>query len=98
MIQDCIFCKIYNSKIPSYCLYKSDTMIAFLDINPLSENHFLIIPANHCEFMHECSENFLSEVLVVGRKILTTIYGEKCLPFYNVLQNNGKVAHQVNIF
>ena len=41
---DCIFCKIINGDIPSYTIYENETVKAFLDINPTSNGHTLIIP------------------------------------------------------
>lgn len=43
----CIFCKIVRGNIPSHTVYEDDTFIAFLDINPRSPGHTLIIPKEH---------------------------------------------------
>ncbi len=45
--KDCVFCKIIKGEIPSYKVYEDDTFLAFLDINPVSPGHTLIIPKEH---------------------------------------------------
>ena len=44
---ECVFCKIGKGEIPSKKIYENDGAIAFLDIDPLSEGHTLIIPRKH---------------------------------------------------
>ena len=41
---NCLFCKIINNEIPSYTVYEDEIVKAFLDINPDSNGHLLIIP------------------------------------------------------
>merc|ERR1712154_387384 len=47
MAANCIFCRIIKGEIPSMKLYESDKTFAFLDINPLSKGHALVIPKYH---------------------------------------------------
>ena len=44
---NCIFCKIISGDIPSYTIYEDDIVKCFLDINPESPGHSLIIPKTH---------------------------------------------------
>ena len=46
-MEDCIFCKIYEKKIPSTIIYEDEELLAFKDINPIDKVHFLIIPKLH---------------------------------------------------
>lgn len=48
---DCVFCKIVKGEIPSHKIYEDDNFLAFLDINPLSPGHALIIPKKHYRFV-----------------------------------------------
>ena len=43
---DCLFCKIINGEIPCYKVYEDDIVLAFLDVNPDSLGHTLIIHKN----------------------------------------------------
>lgn len=46
-MEDCLFCKIAEGKIPSTCLYDQEGVFAFRDINPQAPVHFLVIPKKH---------------------------------------------------
>ena len=43
-MKDCIFCKIINNEIPSSTIYEDDLVKVFLDDNPATNGHMLIIP------------------------------------------------------
>lgn len=89
-INDCIFCKINNREIPSKIIYESENILAFLDIFPLSKGHFLVIPKKHAVKMHEVSNEELQEMLGTIKMLVM----KAGISNYNVLQNNGKIAHQ----
>lgn len=86
----CIFCKIVKGEIPSFKLFESDKVLAFLDIQPLSRGHALVIPKHHGEKLLDIPDDSLTEILPVLKKIAKATGAEN----YNVLQNNGKLAHQ----
>ncbi|CAG8954180.1 hypothetical protein HYFRA_00005800 [Hymenoscyphus fraxineus] len=99
----CIFCKIVKETpalcaqanrppgdIPSFKLFESDKVLAFLDINPLSRGHALVIPKHHGEKLIDIPDDQLSEILPVVKKLVKATGAEN----YNVLQNNGRIAHQ----
>ncbi|KKS77392.1 MAG: HIT family protein [Parcubacteria group bacterium GW2011_GWA1_43_21] len=44
---NCIFCKIVAGEIPAYKAYEDEDFLAFLDINPQSPGHLLVIPKKH---------------------------------------------------
>ncbi|KAH7095104.1 HIT-like domain-containing protein [Paraphoma chrysanthemicola] len=91
MAAACIFCKIIRGEIPSMKIFESEKTYAFLDIGPLSKGHSLIIPKFHGAKLHDIPDDQLSEVLAVTKKIAIAQGVED----YNILQNNGRIAHQV---
>ncbi|CAP64567.1 uncharacterized protein PODANS_5_8420 [Podospora anserina S mat+] len=86
----CIFCKIIKGEIPCFKLFESDKTLAFLDINPLSKGHALVIPKHHGEKLTDIPDDQLGEILPVVKR-LAAATGAKD---WNLLQNNGKLAHQ----
>ena len=48
-MDDCLFCKIIKGEIPSYTVYENDKIKAFLDINPVTNGHCVIIPKKHIQ-------------------------------------------------
>ncbi|KAK7689953.1 Adenosine 5'-monophosphoramidase [Cerrena zonata] len=89
-LASCIFCKIIKGEIPSFKLIETDLSYSFLDIGPLSKGHALVIPKDHTVKMHELPDNYLADVLPVAKKIAVALGAEN----YNILQNNGRIAHQ----
>jgi len=87
---NCIFCKIVKGDIPSFKLYESSTVLAFLDINPLSKGHALVVPKYHGEKLADIPDDQLGEILPVLKKLVKATGAEN----YNILQNNGRIAHQ----
>ncbi|KAI0848836.1 HIT-like protein [Daldinia vernicosa] len=87
----CIFCKIIKGDIPSLKLFESDKTFAFLDINPLSKGHALVVPKFHGAKLADIPDDQLSEILPVVKKLVAATGATN----YNLLQNNGRIAHQV---
>lgn len=71
-------------------LFESDKTFAFLDINPLSYGHALVIPKHHGAKLHDIPDESLGELLSVTKKIAIASGSQD----YNILQNNGRIAHQ----
>ncbi|KAK3385098.1 HIT-like domain-containing protein [Podospora didyma] len=86
----CIFCKIIKGDIPCFKLYESEKTLAFLDINPLSRGHALVIPKFHGAKLTDIPDEQLSEILPIAKKLVTATGAVE----YNILQNNGRGAHQ----
>jgi len=86
----CLFCKIIKGDIPSYKLVETEKIFSFLDIQPLSKGHSLIIPKYHAEKFHELPDEYISDILPAAKKIALA-FG---FTDYNILQNNGRIAHQ----
>ncbi|KAJ5662471.1 hit family protein 1 [Penicillium maclennaniae] len=82
----CIFCKIIKGDIPSFKLFESEKVFAFLDIQPLSRGH-----AFHGAKLTDIPDDDLLEILPVAKKIAKASGAED----FNILQNNGRIAHQV---
>jgi len=87
---NCIFCKIIAGEIPSHKLYENEHVFAFLDISPLSLGHFLVIPKIHTEKFHELDNQSACEIILTLKKLALALG----IQDYNILQNNGKIAHQ----
>ena len=87
---DCIFCKIVSGEIPSKKIFETNKIYAFMDVYPLSEGHCLVIPKKHARTSHEIDDNTLGEILLAIKKIVLALEIEN----YNILQNNGRIAHQ----
>ncbi|MDR2943058.1 MAG: histidine triad nucleotide-binding protein [Treponema sp.] len=63
-MSDCIFCKIIAGQLPSKKIYEDDEILAFLDINPVTPVHFLVIPKKHIKSLMDLSAE---DSALVGR-------------------------------
>jgi histidine triad (HIT) family protein len=92
---NCIFCKIIAGQIPCYKVFENPSVLAFLDISPVSEGHTLVMPKAHCGRLDQCSLEILTAVGEVLGPIAKAITAATNAPAYNVLCNNGTEAGQV---
>ena len=86
----CVFCEIIKRKSPAHIVYENDKLISFLDIEPINEGHVLIVPKQHVDTIEELSDETLTDIMGVAKKIVTAlkdIYGNEG---YSIMQNGGK--------
>ena len=70
---DCIFCKIVKGEIPKIFVYKDENFVAFLDIEPVSDGHLLIIPKKHIVWMQDADNDTVSEIFILTKKLMLAI-------------------------
>ena len=86
---DCLFCKIINGDIPSYKIYEDDLVLAFLDINPISNGHTLIIPKKHFKDIDDISNDTLNYILEIAKKLKKLLEEKLKCDGISLSQNNG---------
>lgn len=90
----CLFCKIANHEIPSATVYEDEHVLAFLDINPTSLGHTLIIPKKHYDDFTQVSSELTARCHGIA-KLLVKKYDEELKPDgYNFLSNAKEIAGQ----
>lgn len=88
---NCLFCKIINGEIPSYKIYEDDLVYAFLDINPDSNGHTLIIPKKHYLDMDDITQDTINHIIKIAKKLKKQLE-EKLKPDgITLIQNNGDI-------
>lgn len=66
---DCIFCAIVAGDLPSQQIAETDRALAFMDINPATRGHALVIPKNHAADLLEIAPEELSHCTVLAQQI-----------------------------
>jgi histidine triad (HIT) family protein len=89
-----IFSKILRDEIPCHRVYEDDRVLAFLDINPVSKGHTLVIPREPAETLDKLSEESAAAIGKVLPRIARAVMVATGAQSYNILQNNGAPAHQ----
>ncbi len=86
---DCIFCKIVNGEIPSYTLYEDDTVKCFLDVNPNTNGHMLIIPKKHYTALKDIDLDVLTHIMKTAKLMEEKIMNKLNPEGLRLVQNNG---------
>ena len=91
---DCIFCKIIAGEIPSIKVFEDGNTLAFMDINPLSEGHLLVVPKKHFTTLFDADDDSLAQTFSVVRKLAVALQKALGIDSLNLLQANGRWAVQ----
>ncbi|HTX05338.1 MAG TPA: HIT family protein [Steroidobacteraceae bacterium] len=89
-----IFGKILSGAIPCHKVYEDEHVLAFLDINPLSTGHTLVVPKEPARTLDTLSDESAAALGRVLPRICRAIIAITGVKEYNVLENNGAAAHQ----
>jgi histidine triad (HIT) family protein len=89
-----IFSKIIRGEIPCHKLYEDDLVFAFLDINPLSPGHTLVIPKEPAVTVDQLSDESAAAIGRVLPRLSRAVLKATGATEFNILQNNGPGAHQ----
>jgi histidine triad (HIT) family protein len=89
-----IFGKIIAGEIPCHRVYEDDKVLAFLDVNPLSRGHVLVIPKEAAETLDKLSDESAAAIGRVLPRVSRAVMAATGARHFNVLQNNGATAHQ----
>ena len=88
---DCIFCKIVNNEINSYTIYEDEIVKVFLDVNPNSNGHSLIIPKKHIKDLDYMDMNTLNHIMEIAKKMKGLLTNKLNCDGLTLIQNNGDI-------
>jgi len=91
---ECLFCSIVSGKIPALKVHEDDKYLAFLDINPCSLGHIVVIPKKHYSRLEEMpkseAESLFGFICELEKAVLKAMNTDYC----NIGANIGKLAGQ----
>lgn len=73
-----IFTRIINGEIPCYKVAESDSCFAFLDINPLSKGHTLVVPKKEVDYIFDVEDELYLELMAFAKRVAKAV--EKVVP------------------
>ena len=73
-----IFSRIIAGEIPCYKIAENDQFFAFLDINPLSKGHTLVVPKHETDYIFNIDDEELGQMMVFAKHVAQAI--EKAIP------------------
>jgi histidine triad (HIT) family protein len=91
---DCLFCKIVAGDIPSMRVDEDERTIAFMDINPATRGHLLVIPREHSADVLEIADEDLQACARMAQKLAQRAKDRLGADGVNLLNSCGAVAWQ----
>ena len=92
---ECIFCKIISKDINAEIVYEDETSLAFMDINPCSDGHVLLIPKKHVYSIEDMDDESIGALFSTLKKVLRAVKQAMNTDAANIGWNNGKAAGQL---
>jgi diadenosine tetraphosphate (Ap4A) HIT family hydrolase len=91
---DCIFCAIVRKESPASLTYEDDTVIAFMDIQPITHGHMLVVPREHAVLMQDVNDTVAMRTFKVARRMAALARQTLGAGGVNLLVMDGEVAFQ----
>ncbi len=94
MSQDCVFCAIIRGEAPASLTHADDTVVAFMDIQPITHGHMLVVPREHAVLMKDVNETAAMRAFWVARRMAAIARHTLGASGVNLVVMDGEVAFQ----
>jgi len=94
MPDPCIFCEIVRGTSAVSWVYQDDTVVAFMDIQPITQGHMLVVPREHAVLMTDINETAAMRTFRVARKLAAVARHTLGASGINILVMDGEAAYQ----
>jgi histidine triad (HIT) family protein len=92
--QGCIFCQIVVGEIPAEIIDEDDRTVAFMDINPATRGHALVVPRRHAVDLLDVDHSDLAAVAVTSQRVAARMPERLGADGVNLLNSCGRAAWQ----
>lgn len=89
-----MFCEILRGNSPASFTYQDDTVVAFMDVQPITHGHMLVVPREHAVLMSEVDETVALRTFRVARKLSSIVRGTLGASGVNLFVADGETAFQ----
>jgi histidine triad (HIT) family protein len=92
---DCTFCSIVSGEASASTVFEDAEVLAFMDINPVTEGHVVVVPRNHYPYLTDLPDEVASRMFLVAKQIAGAIQGSGLKSEgVNLFYADGKAAFQ----
>ena len=91
---DCIFCKIVAGEIPAQRVDEDEHTLAFMDLNPWTRGHALVVPKAHSKDLLEVSDEDLARTAQAAKRLTRRMVERLGCDGVNLLNSCGRAAWQ----
>jgi histidine triad (HIT) family protein len=92
--EDCIFCKIVAGELPAEIVAEDEHTVSFMDINPWTRGHALVIPRNHSRNLLDIDEGDLAQVAAAAKRLAARMRERLSCDGINLLNSSETAAWQ----
>ena len=92
--EDCLFCGIVAGKIPSQTVDSDERTMSFMDINPATRGHALVVPKRHSTDLMDVSDEDLTASIAAARRLARRMDEVLQPAGFNVLNASRPAAWQ----
>ncbi len=91
---DCLFCKIVARELPAQIVDEDERTVAFMDINPATRGHALVVPRTHARDLLEVEREDLEATTVAAQRLARRVHQRLGADGVNLLNSCGRAAWQ----
>jgi histidine triad (HIT) family protein len=92
--EDCLFCGIVAGDVPAQIVASDDHTVAFMDINPATRGHALVVPREHSADLLDISDDDLQRTMLAARRLTLRMQAALNPDGFNILNSCGPAAWQ----
>jgi histidine triad (HIT) family protein len=92
--QDCLFCGIVAGDVPAQIVASDEHTVAFMDINPATRGHALVVPREHSADLIDVSDDDLQWTMLAARRLVLRVQAALDPDGFNILNSCGRAAWQ----
>jgi histidine triad (HIT) family protein len=94
MSEHCVFCEILRGNEPASFTYQDDTVVAFMDVQPITHGHMLVVPREHAVLMADLNETVAMRSFRVARQLASIARAKLGATGVNLFVADGETAFQ----
>ena len=94
MSDQCVFCEIVRGSSPVSWTYQDDIVVAFMDVQPITYGHMLVVPREHAVLMTDINETAAMRTFRVARKLAAVARHTLGASGINLIVMDGEAAYQ----
>jgi len=94
MSDECVFCDIVRGTSPASWVYQDDTVVSFMDIQPITQGHMLVLPREHAVLITDINETAAMRTFRVARKLAAVARHTLGASGINIIVMDGEAAYQ----
>ncbi len=91
----CVFCAILNGELPANYVYADDVVVSFMDINPVTSGHLLVLPREHRPDLADLDDEIAAHMMNAARRLAAGLReSDETVEGVNLYLADGPIAGQ----